>query len=382
MRLLFLMTFALLSMPALAQVRVDGRILDDPGMAKEDEMPKIILPEPWETAIAEARAIVDGLRAYTLERARRENREFPVLVTDPAALLAQGKPAYVDEIKPPTVYENPVVAARRARREIEEGPPPLQLDPVGAASVQGVLLWDNRCGARSELDQLGPELRRLSLIGFGVMRCEDQAARSALRQDLRKYGLIPLVLDEEEDPANATLSRIPPEENARNIMSLVEARNVGVLVRLPQPMTKEEFILALEGTNHDVLLVDPLLIPGEPLVTADVQRLQIKATGARRLVMAAFPLGHAKPAAYYWQPGWVIGRPVWLQAPAADGTVAVRYGNDEWKALLGRLVQDTMTAGYDGLVLTKIRDTLEVETLRLDKIKPKVDVDALAGGLR
>lgn len=191
-----------------------------------------------------------------------------------------------------------------------------------------------------------------AIVGIVVDHCGDaKAARDAYSQ-ARKAGLLPHV-----DTGSGPLARIPGGapfgENSDNITSLAQARNVLVVDGNDAYATKQDWLLALRATNHDVLVIDPFHRDREPLTNAEVGDLKTKKLGSRRLVLARLHVAEAADTRWYWKRDWKPGDPPWLgdEDPARPGVHAVQYWHPGWRALIGQAFTGIMQLGFDGVVL-------------------------------
>lgn len=96
---------------------------------------------------------------------------------------------------------------------------------------------------------------------------------------------------------------------------------------------------------------------GGRFARAEVQSLQRKPGGGRRLVLAWIPVGLAARHRFYWSPEFQEGDPPWVgpQVPGWEGLFRVRFWDPEWLgALVGSpdsWVDQVIEAGFDGVVL-------------------------------
>ncbi len=106
-----------------------------------------------------------------------------------------------------------------------------------------------------------------------------------------------------------------------------------------------------------VVIVDLFHEGTEELTADDVAALKVKANGARRLVIAYMSIGEAEDYRYYWQQGWKVGSPSWLEKenPAWHGNYIVRYWDEDWQSVIygndGSYLRKILNAGFDGVYL-------------------------------
>lgn len=149
----------------------------------------------------------------------------------------------------------------------------------------------------------------------------------------------------------------PRGSSGADVTSLEQARNFLYLLDTSRFEEKEQLLAALEATRYDVLILDAFFHGTEPLLAADVTRLQRKRDGGRRLVVAYMSIGEAENYRFYWQSGWKPGSPAWLDAenPSWRGNYKVKYWDPEWQRLIfGEAASYTsrlLDAGFDGAYL-------------------------------
>jgi cysteinyl-tRNA synthetase len=64
-------------------------------------------------------------------------------------------------------------------------------------------------------------------------------------------------------------------------------------------------------------------------------------------------IGEAEDYRFYWQDGWEVGDPTWLDAvnPNWEGNYKVRYWEAEWQQLIFDYTDRLIAAGFDGAYL-------------------------------
>jgi hypothetical protein len=157
----------------------------------------------------------------------------------------------------------------------------------------------------------------------------------------------------------------PRAENALPVTTITGARNWLPLLRADRFGTKAEWVMAMERTNHDALLIDVAHRGANPLTKDEVKRMRFKELGSPRLMLAVLPVGKAYDWRWYWQKGWEAGNPPFLIAPDADdpGSFIADLGNPQWKELLGKYISGIMDLGFDGVVLDDLDTYLWFEEL-------------------
>lgn len=157
----------------------------------------------------------------------------------------------------------------------------------------------------------------------------------------------------------------PRSENAQPVTTITAARNWLPLLRADRFGSKAEWVMSMERTNQDVLLIDVAHRGADALTKDDVARLKYKVMGAPRLMLAVLPVGKAYDWRWYWQKGWEAGNPPFLVAPIAEepGSFVTDMADPKWKELLGKYLTGIMDLGFDGVVLDNLDTYLWFEEL-------------------
>ncbi|MGE0700646.1 MAG: MJ1477/TM1410 family putative glycoside hydrolase [Hyphomicrobiaceae bacterium] len=132
----------------------------------------------------------------------------------------------------------------------------------------------------------------------------------------------------------------------------------------------------IAGSPHDLVVIDYSRDgSAEGAFTAEeVQRMQTRPDGGRRMVLAYLSIGEAETYRDYWRwywggkwytrwLGWLLA-PSWLgpENTSWRGNFAVRYWDPGWQALIvgpGGYVERIRAAGFDGVYLDKIDSSIE-----------------------
>lgn len=148
----------------------------------------------------------------------------------------------------------------------------------------------------------------------------------------------------------------PYDENDAVITSLGEIKNFLYLINPDQYDSRQDFITAITATNYDLLIMD-LLFNEEPFTSTDIEALQDKANGGKRLVVCYMSIGEAEDYRYYWKSTWKRGNPEWLykENPDWEGNYKVKYWMDEWKLIIfgneNAYLDKILNVGFDGVYL-------------------------------
>ncbi len=159
------------------------------------------------------------------------------------------------------------------------------------------------------------------------------------------------------------LDRIPAypasvyaQSNA-SITALSQVRNFLYLINPDKFASKSAFIQAVSATNYDLLIMDLFFHDGAAFTPFEIEQLQVKQNGGKRLVVSYLSIGEAEDYRYYWQPSWNTQKPGWLDKENPDwtGNYKVRYWDPDWQAILfgndSSYVKRIIDAGFDGAYL-------------------------------
>lgn len=149
----------------------------------------------------------------------------------------------------------------------------------------------------------------------------------------------------------------PFRENSENIAGLKLAQNILFLNDSSRYDSRDNFVLALNNTNFDVVVVDVYHRGRTPFQRAHVRGMKFKKLGAKRLALAYMNVGQADTSRYYWKPGWREGRPGFLASPVLGEPDShyVQYWNPAWKNIIAgdakSYTYGIIAQGYDGVVI-------------------------------
>lgn len=211
-----------------------------------------------------------------------------------------------------------------------------------------------------------PDEERLSVIRrlrqYKPVLVSDYVAQDSLWQQawdaLRAEGCIPFVR-RSQNYYYEELPPPPPNAHDSAVTDLSQVRNFLYLLNPHRFSSRSEYIEQLAARPEDLLVIDAQF-GGEWLTPSEVQRLQRKPDGARRLVIAYINIGAAERFRYYWKPSWQLGNPPWIRRPypGYPDEYYVAYWYPEWQAILygspdsymGHILQ----AGFDGAFLDNV----------------------------
>ena len=148
----------------------------------------------------------------------------------------------------------------------------------------------------------------------------------------------------------------PINEHTFDVTKMSEVENFLYLINPSGFANKRAFLTAARATNYDLILID-LFYDGKMLTFSDVESLQKKADGGKRLVIAYMSIGEAEDYRYYWS---FLDKSL-LYKPNADwpGNYAVKFWETQWRAIIygndASYLKNIIDARFDGVYL----DTIE-----------------------
>lgn len=238
---------------------------------------------------------------------------------------------------------------------------PVAVTPIGSPhrryvkAIDGVVMNDQYCVPTVDSTASAGFIRMLQdngLVVLSVDHCDTNKMVTSALAEARKQGVLA-----HADTTPKGLDRVPFDppagENANNIDSLGDARNVLFLDGNAGYASKDDLVVALSLTNWDVIVLDAFHRDRTPLTPADVKILKQKKLGTRRLVISRMDIAHAKDTRYYWKKDWKIGDPEWIAGPvvAVPGEYDVKFWAPEWRAIIGKTFAALMDLGFDGVVI-------------------------------
>lgn len=111
-------------------------------------------------------------------------------------------------------------------------------------------------------------------------------------------------------------------------------------------------VRAVQESDYDLMVID-YSVDGSAkgaFHKGDVQKMQRKADGCRRLLLAYLSLGEAEDYRYYWRAGQT---PSWLERENPDwpGNYKVRFWHEDWQCIVLDYAHKLAELGYDGIYL-------------------------------
>ena len=155
----------------------------------------------------------------------------------------------------------------------------------------------------------------------------------------------------------------PHSENSDDITSLSESNNFLYLLDPSGFDSKDDYLNQLAATNYDLIIMDLFYEPADggsgpvELTSTDLEVISDKADGGSRLLICYMSIGEAEDYRYYWDDGWSVGSPEWIEDenPNWEGNYKVRYWDEEWQAVIfgseDAYLDKIIAAGFDGVYL-------------------------------
>lgn len=170
-------------------------------------------------------------------------------------------------------------------------------------------------------------------------------------------GYISFAADHRELDDIPTYPPQPYQVHSGDVTTLSQAKNFLYLLNLGSFANEAAFLNALRATDYDLLIIDLFYDGTEPLTSAEVASLKVKANGGSRRVIAYMSIGEAENYRFYWRPDWRVGSPSWLvqENPNWPGNFKVQYWETGWQSIIfggeGSYLKRILDAGFDGVYL-------------------------------
>ena len=113
-------------------------------------------------------------------------------------------------------------------------------------------------------------------------------------------------------------------------------------------------LTAVGDTAYDLVVMDYSADGSESgeFTAAQINALR-HSPGGEKIVLAYMSIGEAEDYRFYWQDGWEVGDPAWLDAENPDwpGNYKVRYWDSAWQTIILSYTDRLLDAGFDGAYL-------------------------------
>ena len=292
--------------------------------------------EPERDYRQDMRNFVQGISAY----ARGIRPDFLVIPQNGHQLISQ----YKDTLVPAQTYLSAI-------------------DGVGREDLFYGYEADNEPTPVSESAKMMPYLDLAEANGVQVLvtdycwthsYVDDSYAQNAAR------GYISFAADHRDLDDIPPYPQTPHNVNVFDIPSLAVAKNFLYLLNPWAFGLKSSYLNALQGTNHDIVIIDLFYEDSGALTSSEILDLKSKANGGNRLLLAYMCIGEAEDYRNYWDPSWKTNPPSWLleENPDWPGNYKVRYWDPAWQKIIYRnddsYLKKILDAGFDGVYLDLI----------------------------
>lgn len=148
-------------------------------------------------------------------------------------------------------------------------------------------------------------------------------------------------------------------ENENDITKLSDVQNFLYLINADDFNTKNELIEKVSNTNYDLVLID-LYYLSFPYSKKEIEKLQTKKNGKKRLVICYLNIGAAENWRNYWQSDWKLGNPKWLKKnyKGYDNEIYVQFWEPAWQKIIfgndDSYLKKIVDAGFDGVFLDNV----------------------------
>jgi cysteinyl-tRNA synthetase, unknown class len=199
----------------------------------------------------------------------------------------------------------------------------------------------------------------LNLRGIVIDYCSTPSHVDSSHAWNDAHGFLSFAASHRELDNIPTYPPTPYGVHSDSVTALSQARNFLYLINPAEYADKSAFLLALQHTDYDAIIIDLDFDDGH-LTAADVTSLRKKDHGGQRLVLCYMSIGEAEDYRFYWQEGWRSQPPAWLgpENPDWPGNFKVRYWDPGWHAIIfgndNSYLKKILDADFDGVYLDLI----------------------------
>lgn len=218
---------------------------------------------------------------------------------------------------------------------------------------------DDKATDAVDRDQILPYLQLAENNGVEVMvtdYCSSQTKMADSYEQNTQQGFVSFAADDRELQGIPAFPDKPSNENSDNIEQLSDAQNFLYLINPGAYSSKEAFLIALESSRYDLILIDAFY-DDTWLTVDDVDRISTKPQGGNRLVISYMSIGEAEDYRFYWQTDWKNTPPSWLAGENSQwkGNYKVRYWEAAWQDIIfgnqEAYLDKILELGFDGVYL-------------------------------
>lgn len=271
----------------------------------------------------------------------------------PHMIEARSRPKVLDATPFEKKTVDQIVAELIGEKVVREAPPifpGLKTPQMQANELAAKLRGRDERRQREAIRAVQREGRRVLSIEACVTIDPAKALKQGAKEDIVVYphGDLKLALD------RIPRAR-PPYENADAIGAITQVKNFLPMLHNQDYGTRGAWVVGMEDTNWDALLIDIFHRGRESLLPAEIAKLKFKNLGSRRLVIAVLDIGMAADNRFYWQRDWRLGMPDYLALNGeTPGTFVVEYWHPDWKAHLGTMIKGIVDMGFDGVMFNNV----------------------------
>lgn len=94
---------------------------------------------------------------------------------------------------------------------------------------------------------------------------------------------------------------------------------------------------------------------GRPMTRPEIENMQRKPDGSRRLVIAYFSIGEAEDYRKYWRDEWSKQRPGWIGKESKEWkhNYYVQYWEPTWQDIVLKFAEQVINSGFDGFYIDR-----------------------------
>ncbi|OPZ77776.1 MAG: hypothetical protein BWY78_00868 [Alphaproteobacteria bacterium ADurb.Bin438] len=222
-----------------------------------------------------------------------------------------------------------------------------------SSSIDGIIEDIHNCDNNVLSNEAIKEIENKGIVRMKIRYCENNDKFiNEIKND--KF------LNNFSHDENGEFSKIPNSEplfvNSDNVKGLRDAKNMLVLDNPKDFDNKSEFLMKLQDTNYDLLVVSAFFNKKQPLIKEDVASLKYKKIGAKRLVFAMMDVARMGEEDFYFKKEFTLKNPKWIvfMDKKYPSKYVVEYFNPDFKRILGKYFKGIMDLGFDGVVFNGV----------------------------
>ncbi len=217
-------------------------------------------------------------------------------------------------------------------------------------NIDGIVINDHYCGNA----RLVKNIQTYNIPTAMIEYCPStEALDNAIEKAFHDNNML-YAFTSKENAFNKIKKQLIINENANNIFSGKEAKNISFLLDTEDYQTPYYVLDDIRNSNYDIIVINPLFQDKQAYSTDDIHAMQFKKNGAQRLVLAVLNISEISKHDELWQKNWHTQTPDWLIAktPNNNNVYIAKYWTKEWQRLLSRKFKNLLDQGYNGVLLT------------------------------